>query len=116
MRRGKGQSLLVWIVTFSVVMAGSFYLFAILKGNLRHKAIVTADYAFWRSWGNDPEEDLYYENFRAKTTSKQQQEAYLKESKGKIISSGLKGSQEETTVSSEVEEGSETLLDSFDLN
>ena len=78
--------------------------------------MVTADYALWTSWGKQPEEDQRDKNSRAKITSQQQQEAYLKESKGKIISSGLRGSQEEATVSSEVEKGSEPALDIFDLN
>lgn len=127
MLRQKGYSLITWVLTLVLVVAGLFFIQSPLKRALQAKAMRSADYFFWRSWAEPTQDYKGDESTYLKSQANQQQDTYLLEQKNKEVGSvrkltppiskvGIRSSKQERSASTGVAEGSEALLKLFDLN
>ncbi len=116
MLRQKGYSLITWVVTLVLVVAGLFFIQSPLKRALQVKAMRSCDYFFWRSWAEPTQDYKGDESTYLKSQTNQQQDTYLLEQKNKQVKVGIRSSKQERSASTGVAEGSEALLKLFDLN
>lgn len=121
----KAYSLVMWTATFTALLAAVALIQVPLKRALRPKVRATADYVLWTSWSNDAKLEPTEKTSRAKSISAGYQHSFVNEkhadadfpnSTGGILRYGAINQRNETRVSSGVEEGSEVLLNEFDLN
>jgi len=115
----------MWVTTFSVLLAAFIFVQVPLKRAIRPKVRATADYMLWTSWGDDAALEPMEKTSRAKSTVEQQQHSFVNVkhtdddfsgSTTGVVRYGMDSQRAETRISSGVEEGSEILLDEFDLN
>lgn len=115
----KGHSLIMWVVIFSALTGALAVIQVPLKRALKSKAKGVTDYVFWKQWGVEPKQHLRDETNWAKSKSHQQaKQALLEKRSGENtkISAAGDNYQREKQVSSQVQEGSESALKTFDLN
>lgn len=112
----KAYSMALWAVTLAVVIAALAIIRVPFKRALESKVQATADYVFWLKWGNTPQEHGQDANSRAKMARERDViNEQIEESDGDIkVYTGV--SSHDTSAFSGVAEGSESLLDKYDLN
>lgn len=112
----RGYSMTMWVVTFGIVVAGLFFIRTPLKRALQGKIISSTDYLLWTSWGNSTDQYKGDESSHVKSKASQQQDTYIQEQRNKVINVGVSSSKAEQSASTGVEQGSEALLELYDLN
>lgn len=117
----KAYSMALWAVTLAVVIAALAIIRVPLKRALESKVQATADYVFWLKWPIDGKKDTPKEygqdtNSRAKMARERDViNEQIEESDGDIkVYTGV--SSHDTSAFSGVAEGSEALLNKYDLN
>ena len=111
----KGSSLVMWSVTFSVLLAALFILQLYLKRPLQGKIMQTTDYLMWKSWGLNPWQYKGDDTTASKTQTMQQYTSRFHEGENSIAMSALSNDTEKATSSS-VNDGAQAVLKTFDLN
>jgi hypothetical protein len=107
--------LIEWVVTFSVIVAAIIFLRAPINRALQTKAIQMTDYMFWKKWGQNTQQYKGDDTSFIKTTAGQDLSTRQAEREGKI-SNSADSVATENTASSSVEEGSQPLLKTINLN
>lgn len=119
----RGNTLIMWTVTFLAVVSAIAIIQPSIKRILADKIEVFGNYTFWGKWykdpfSDDPTEYVRDKNSRAKTKSTQIYNNSQVEQKDpelrfhKLINSATL----QRSVSSGVGDGNDPLLDTFDLN
>jgi hypothetical protein len=54
MLQKRGYNLIMWVVVLAVISAALVFVQVPLKRALQYKARASADYFFWRQWGQEP--------------------------------------------------------------
>jgi hypothetical protein len=126
MIKDSGHSLVPWVAVFSVVIAAITLINTPLKRAIQAKLMALTDYTFWTKWKKDDGTYWKTDQYKGDDTSfvKSQSSQNAKNAQLEVKSKGEKGyitnygSSEttENTVSSNVEEGSQALLKTFDLD
>jgi hypothetical protein len=104
-----------WTIVFSVVIAGIIFIQTSFKRALQGKIMTTADYMFWTKWRDDPKQYKGETTSFVKTKTQQGISARHAEREGDT-NNDADSTVTENTVSSGVEEGSQPVLKTFDLN
>ena len=109
-----------WVAVFSVVIAAITLINTPLKRAIQAKLMALTDYTFWTKWGDDTQQykgdDTSFVKSKSSQNAKNAQlEVKSKGKKGYITNYGSSEATE-NTVSSNVEEGSQALLKTFDLD
>jgi len=110
-----GYSFLTWAAVFSIVLAAALFIRTPLKRALWGKIIATTDYMLWGMWGGTPDQYKGEDTSFIKTQTSQSVLTRQKETRG-YIRQDLDSLVTENTVSSGVEDGSQSVLRTFDLN
>ncbi len=124
----KGDSMIMWVVTFSALIAALAIIRVPLNRALQGKAKGMTDQILWKQWKSAPEQYLQNEkpeqylrdeNSRTKNKTVQQDTRRFSEShQGVTVKETKPGDnyREESSVSSSVADGSEVVLKTFDLD
>ena len=115
MLRNKGYSLSAWVVTFSVIVAAVFMIRVPLNRALQAKVTGVTDYMLWKKSGQTPDQHKGDDNSFVKTKSDQSMNTAQLERKG-YIKNNADSETNENSVSSNVEEGSQAVLKTVNLN
>ncbi len=115
MLRQKGQSFVMWTITFSFLLAALFFLRTPLKRVLQGKIMRSADYLLWTSVGEEVKQYKGDTSSFVKTAASQTQNISRKE-RNAYIDQDASSDTSEKSVSSAVEDGAQALLKTFDLN
>ena len=111
----RGSSLVMWSVTFSVLLAALFIFQLYLKRPLQGKIMQTTDYLMWTKWHQEPWQYKGDDTTASKTQTIQPYTSRLHEGSNSITMSA-RSNDTEAAKSSSVNDGSEPLLKTFDLN
>lgn len=115
----KGDSIIMWVVTFSALIAALAIIRVPLNRALQGKAKGMTDQILWKQWGNAPEQHLRDENSWTKSKAIQQDTKRFSENhQGVTVKETKPGDnyRKESSVSSSVADGSEVMLKTFDLD
>lgn len=118
----KAYSLVAWVSVFTLLLAALLFIRMPFKRALQHKINSTADYMFWTKWGGtvgEKNDAIRREAQEAasfsKTQASQNQQSRTVENRGDTsyrTDSGIT----EDSISSGVEDGSQPVLRTFDIN
>ncbi len=111
----RGNSLLTWTLTLSVVLATLFFIQPIVKTTLQGKVMHTADYFFWTKWDQSIDQYKGATNTFVKSVANKQENKTQKE-RDAHLDEAQSYTQDERSVSSAVQDGSQVVLKTFDLN
>lgn len=118
----KGYSLITWTAVFTVVVATILFIRLPFKRALQQKVTTTADYLLWTKWANTLEEKnelIKREKEEAATFSKAEADQNCNtttKERQAYINYGVDSISTETSAFSSVEDGSQSILKTFDLN
>ena len=113
--RDKGYSLAAWIAAFSVIVAAVLLVRVPIKNALQAKTVQVTDHMFWKKWGQEPQQYKGDDTSFVKTNTTQSSSTRQAERRG-YINNDLNAVTTEKTASSGVEEGSQSVLKTIDLN
>lgn len=116
----KGQSLVMWTVTFGIVVAAMVFIRMPFKRGLQGKIMAAADYCFWSVWDKPVEQYKGDLTSFVKSKTAQDQEMIVHEQKREqqqaTIKNFINSSVQEDSAFTAVEDGAESYLKTFDLN
>ena len=117
MLRTKGYSLAAWVITFSVIVAAIFLVRVSLNRALQSKVMGVTDYMLWTKWDKSvpPQQYKGDDTSFVKTTVGQDLNTKQTEKEG-FIKNDADSVNSEDTASSSVEEGSQAVLKTINLN
>lgn len=133
LKANKGYNLIMWATTFVILLAVFSIIRMPFKRAIQTKVRQTSDYVLWTSWGT-PQNPVLPEfeaptddTSRAKSLSAQEQNTYINENNtgrttvGGIeydadIKYGAQNSNHDYRVNSGVEDGSQVILNNFNLS
>jgi hypothetical protein len=108
----------MWVVTLGVVVMAAVFVRMPLKRALQGKVMRSADYLLWTSWGDEVDQYKGDENTYTKSISNQHQRTVVRDKRDKTVEfkADTPDKNKDQTVSASVEDGSEALLKTIDLN
>jgi hypothetical protein len=111
----RGYSLAAWIAAFSVIVAAVLLVRVPIKNALQAKTVQVTDYMLWKKWGQDTRQHKGDDTSFTKTINAQNLNTRQTERKG-LISNEANSVTTEKSASSGVEEGSQAVLKTINLN
>ena len=111
----RGYSLAAWIAAFSVIVAAVLLVRVPIKNALQAKTVQVTDYMFWKKWGQDTMQHKGDDTSFTKTINTQNLNTRQTERKG-LINNEVDSVTSEKSASSGVEEGSQAVLKTINLN
>jgi len=111
----RGYSLAAWIAAFSVIVAAVLLVRVPIKNALQAKTVQVTDYMFWKKWGQDTKQYKGDDTGFIKTSTGQTSNTRQTERKG-YIHNDADAVTTEKSASSGVEEGSQSVLKTINLN
>lgn len=122
----RGYSLIAWTVTLTALLAAISLAQIPLKRAFQRKVAATTDYALWNYWGStmpSEDEDDYDDSKQKTKRTRREKRSLSQNAPGDLI--GVKVTQKfdpavnyqrQKTVSANVADGSESLLNNVNLN